>query len=237
MPKVLWEQDFWSREDSGLSPYSTLRLRDDQASAASALGPEALALPLRCRGAADKQRAGKARGRLGVWVLPLQHGLRKLEGGTKNRGSQVLRVLRRKDAPGDGALDVLAQFRQTRLEFGGVRAQVQHVAALHRLELFAVFSGIGKEAAEGTPDEGLRRFGGEACFAQNGPHDFGGRLTEGFKHFLLRLEVIVEGAGRERRGADHIAHRGRAIAPLGEDAAGGIENKETIARFGLCALA
>src|SRR6202000_513854 len=54
---------------------------------------------------------------------------------------------------------------------------------------------------------------------------------------FLRLEVVVERAGRERRGADDVAHGARAISHLAKDAARRLQDHLAILDLGLLALA
>ena len=63
------------------------------------------------------------------------------------------------------------------------------------------------------------------------------RIGQGREHLLLGAVVVVEGAGREARAADDVAHGGRLIAQLAEHLARGVQDGLAVLDLGLLPLA
>ncbi len=83
--------------------------------------------------AAEQQRGGEGGGGGRIAPLAQHHALADLEGDADDGRHQEVRVDRREQAFGDGALDVLAQFLETGDDLFGVSMRTRVVSALWRM--------------------------------------------------------------------------------------------------------
>src|SRR6185436_9489060 len=92
-------------------------------------------------------------------------------------------------------------------------------------------------AAEGAGDELFEIARPDTLGAQTRADAQRRLILQRLKHLFLRLEVIVEGPGRELGGADDVAHRRRAVAEIGKDVARCVDDRLPVRGFRLFALA
>ena len=101
----------------------------------------------------------------------------------------------------------------------GVSMRMRVVSALWRMVRKFTSSRVtnSKKVRKVRGDELLHRRRLDALLAQLRADGERALVADRLVDFFLGFEVVVEGARGERRGADDVAHRGGAIAQLGED--------------------
>ena len=135
-------------------------------------------------------------------------------------------------------LDVLAQLVEAGDDFRRIHAHARDVGAVaDGAEIHLITRHDLEEGAEGGGDEFLDRRGLLALLAQLRTDGERGLVADRLIDLFFRLEVVVERARGERRGADDVAHGRGAITHVGKHTPRRLQDHLAVLDLGLLALA